>query len=145
MPALYVAKEGRNNAMPREVSGPFAERNRLKKRRDALVEELKQMTLSERSWLDEHAPALESGDPETRQEFARRLEEKYALNYELGDTEWKLGNTPDALTNLKAAYEYGSDDIRLKVVDTLRDIQTRTGMQLLSASEMQGAASKPDA
>jgi hypothetical protein len=95
------------------------------------------MTLAERAWLDEHAPALEEGDASAKGEFGRRLEEKYALNYELGNIEWKLGNTPNALTNLKAAYEYGSDDLRLQVVEVLRDIQNRTGLQLLQAKDAQ--------
>jgi hypothetical protein len=122
--------------MPRELQGPFAERKRLQKRRDDLKARLIDMTLAERSWLDEHAPALEEGDASAKQEFSRRLDEKYALNYELGDIEWQLGNTPSALTNLKAAYEYGSDDLRLKVVGTLRDIQTRTGIQLLKSEDL---------
>lgn len=122
--------------MPRELQGPYADRKRLQKRRDDLKQQLIDMTMAERAWLDEHAPALESGDASTRQEFARRLEEKYILNYELGDTEWQLGNTPSALTNLKAAYEYGSDDLRAKVVEVLRDIQNRTGLQLLRAQDL---------
>lgn len=122
--------------MPREIQGPYAERKRLQKRRDELKQQLIQMTISERAWLDEHAPALEEGDPSTKGEFARRLEEKYVLNYELGETEWLLGNTPSALTNLKAAYEYGSDELRLRVVETLRDIQNRTGLQLLAARDL---------
>jgi hypothetical protein len=122
--------------MPRELQGPFAERKRLQKRRDALKQELILLTLSERAWLDEHAPALEAGDESTRQEFARREEHKYSLNLDLGETEWLLGNTPHALTNLKAAYDYGSADLRIKVVDILRDIQTKTGMQLLRASDL---------
>lgn len=123
--------------MPREVQGPFAERKKLQKKRDELLKRLIEMTESERAWLDEHSPALDSGDEATRAEFTRRLEAKYALNYDLGATEWSLGNTPNALTNLKAAYEYGSDDIRLKVVDVLRDIQNRTGMQLLRPQDLQ--------
>jgi hypothetical protein len=123
--------------MPRELQGPFAERKRLQKQRDELKERLIQMTLAERAWLDEHAPALEEGDASAKGEFGRRLEEKYALNYELGTVEWKLGNTPNALTNLKAAYEYGSDDLRLQVVEILRDIQNRTGLQLLRAQDAQ--------
>jgi len=122
--------------MPREVQGPFAERKRLQKRRDELKEQLIEVTKAERSWLDEHAPALEEGDAATRDEFARRLDEKYALNYELGQVEWDLGNTPGALTNLKAAYEYGSDDLRLRVVETLRDVQNRTGLQLLRPQDV---------
>jgi hypothetical protein len=129
--------------MPREVNKPFAEREALKKRRDSLIESLKEMTLEERAWLDQHADAIEAGDTALKEEFARRLEAKYTLNYELGDTEWRLGNTPNALTNLKAAYEYGSDDLRLKVVETLRDIQTQTGMQLLSKSELAGGEGVP--
>lgn len=123
--------------MPRELQGPYAERKRLQKERDLLKERLISMTLAERAWLDEHAPALEEGDASAKGEFTRRLEEKYGLNYELGAVEWKLGNTPNALTNLQAAYEYGSDDLRLKVVDVLRDIQTRTGLQLLSPADLQ--------
>lgn len=123
--------------MPRELQGPYAERKRLQKERDALKERLIAMTLAERAWLDEHAPALEEGDASSKEEFSRRLEEKYTLNYELGNVEWKLGNTPNALTNLKAAYDYGSDDLRLQVVDVLRDIQNRTGLQLLSAQDLQ--------
>jgi hypothetical protein len=123
--------------MPRELQGPFAERKRLQKQREELKERLIQMTLAERAWLDEHAPALEEGDASAKGEFGRRLEEKYALNYELGNVEWKLGNTPNALTNLKAAYEYGSDDLRLQVVEVLRDIQNRTGLQLLQAKDAQ--------
>ncbi len=122
--------------MPREVQGPFAERKRLQKQRDNLLNRLIDMTESERAWLDEHSPALEGGDEDTKGEFTRRLEAKYELNYELGATEWHLGNTPNALTNLKAAYEYGSDDLRLKVVDILRDIQNRTGMQLLRPQDV---------
>lgn len=122
--------------MPREVQGPFAERKKLQKQRDELLKRLIEMTESERAWLDEHAPALESGDDGTKAEFTRRLEEKYTLNYEIGSVEWQLGNTPNALTNLKAAYEYGSDDLRLKVVEVLRDIQNRTGMQLLRPQDV---------
>ena len=122
--------------MPRQVNNPFAERQALQKRRSELIDELKRLTMSERSWLDEHAPALEEGDAATKAEFARQMEVRYNLNYELGDTEWRLGNTPDALTNLRAAYDYGSDEVRLKVVDTLRDIQNRTGLQLLRASDL---------
>lgn len=122
--------------MPREVQGPFAERKRLQEQRDELKQRLIDMTRSERAWLDEHAPALEAGDASSKEEFARRLEEKYTLNYELGATEWHLGNTPSALTNLKAAYEYGSDDLRARVVEILRDIQNRTGLQLLRAQDL---------
>jgi len=122
--------------MPRELQGPYADRKKLQKQRDDLKARLIDMTLAERAWLDEHAPALEEGDASAKQEFSRRLEEKYALNYELGNVEWQLGNTPNALTNLKAAYDYGSDDLRLKVVDILRDIQNRTGLQLLSARDV---------
>lgn len=122
--------------MPRELQGPFADRKRLQKRRDELKQALIDLTIGERAWLDEHAPALEAGDASTRQEFIRREDHKYSLNVELGETEWKLGNTPGALTNLKAAYDYGSTDQREKVVDILRDIQNRTGLQLLRASDL---------
>ncbi|HOC32057.1 MAG TPA: hypothetical protein PKK84_07440 [Armatimonadota bacterium] len=122
--------------MPRELTGPFADRIALKKKRDSLVERLKELTVSERAWLDEHSPALDEGDASTRSEFARRLEEKYSVNYELGDAEWRLGNTPAALINLRAAYEFGSDELRLRVIETLRDIQNRTGIQLLKASDL---------
>jgi ferric-dicitrate binding protein FerR (iron transport regulator) len=122
--------------MPRELHDPFAERKRLQKKRDELKQHLIELTQSERSWLDEHAPALESGDASTRDEFARREEVKYGANVELGHTEWLLGNTPGALTNLKAAYDYGSAEQRAQVVDVLRDIQTKTGLQLLRAADL---------
>ncbi|HEY3266344.1 MAG TPA: hypothetical protein VGM37_05415 [Armatimonadota bacterium] len=122
--------------MPRELHDPFAERKRLQKRRDELKQQLIHLTLAERNWLDEHAPALEAGDASAKQEFGRQMEAKYGVNVELGTVEWKLGNTPGALTNLQAAYEYGSDDLRLQVVDVLRDIQNRTGLQLLRAQDL---------
>lgn len=125
--------------MPRELQGPFAERKRLQKRRDEVKQALVDMTVSERRWLDEFAPAIEAGEEAAKKEFAERMEAKYALNYELGETEWKLGNTPGALTNLRAAYDYGSDELRLKVVDVLRDIQQRTGLQLLSRQDLHAA------
>lgn len=99
-------------------------------------------TISERRWLDEFAPAIEAGDEGARREFAERLEARYLLNYELGRTEWKLGNTPGALTNLRAAYDFGSDGLRLKVVDVLRDIQQQTGLQLLSQRDLDAATER---
>jgi hypothetical protein len=128
--------------MPRELQGPFAERKRLQKRRDEVKQALVEATISERRWLDEFAPAIEAGDPAAKREFAERLEAKYLLNYELGETEWKLGNTPDALANLRAAYDYGSDELRRKVIDVLRDIQQRTGLQLLSQSDLHAATER---
>lgn len=122
--------------MPRELQGPFTDRKRLQKRRDELKQQLITMTEDERAWLDEHASAVESGDAAAQTEFTRRLEEKYAVNCELGHVEWGLGNTPSALTNLKAAYEYGSDEVRLRVVEVLRDIQNRTGLQLLRPQDV---------